>query len=87
MITPEISQKMDEILHRMSHTQDQLFTLQNYLVYSGFLIFSLLTGLAIFKLWSKKYDLLPVNRERLCVQGGSAFIGSLIFYICRSLYA
>ena len=22
MITPEISQKMDEILHRMSHTQD-----------------------------------------------------------------
>ena len=65
----------------------ELFTLQNYWVYSGFLILSLSTGLAIFKLWSKKYDLLPVNRERLCVQGGSAFIGSLIFYICRSLYA
>lgn len=65
----------------------ELFTLQNYWVYSGFLILSLLTGLVIFKFWSKKYDLLPVNRERLCVQGGSAFIGSLIFYICRSLYA
>lgn len=61
----------------------EIFRSIEYFHYMLYTVASLLVSLALFYLWSKKYDDIPKNRERLIIQGGTAFIGSIIFYILR----
>lgn len=55
-----------------------------YLLYTTI---SLFLSLSIFIFWNKKNSDIPMNRTRLIVQGGSAFLGSIIFYTMRIAYA
>lgn len=63
------------------------FTYNDYCKYFLYMITSLIVSLSLFICWSKKHEELNLNRKRLIVQGGSAFIGSVIFYIIRTIYA
>lgn len=63
------------------------FTYDDYCKYFLYMIISLLVSLSLFILWCKNKPCLDLKRKRLIVQGGSAFVGSVIFYIVRSIYA
>lgn len=52
------------------------------------IIISIITTLFLFNIWAKRYyAALPTNRTRLLIQGGVAFVGSLLYLIIRGLYA
>jgi len=62
-----------------------IFYSQLYFKYMLYAVIALIVSLLFFSAWGKRNPEIPTNRERLIVQGGSAFIGSLIFLIIRSL--
>lgn len=64
-----------------------IFSYRSYCKYFLYMVISLVISLAIFVSWSRNKPALNLGRERLIVQGGSAFIGSIIFYVIRSIYA
>ena len=67
--------------------QLNIFTYNEYCKYFLYMIISLVISLFLFICWSKKHKELDLKRKRLIVQGGSAFIGSVIFYLIRTIYA
>lgn len=51
-------------------------------------LFSAILTLTLFNIWAKKYDgALPTDKTRLMIQGGVAFLGSIVYLIIRGLYA
>jgi len=67
--------------------QMDTFTFNNYVHYLIYMVLCLLVSMAIFITWGKKYTEMPMTRQRLIMQGGSAFLGSLLFYLIRTYYA
>jgi phytol kinase len=63
-----------------------VFTNEKYYYYAFFTTISLTVCLFIFTRWAKKYEVIPTDRERLIMQGGSAFFGSVLFLMLRSIH-
>lgn len=64
-----------------------VFMNKEYFYYMGYAIISLVVSIFIFSRWAKRHEKMPQDRERCLMQGGSAFIGSILFLIIRSVYA
>jgi len=58
-----------------------------YFEYMLYTIVSLVVSLSIFRKWGRKNENFPTTRERFIVQGGVAFLGSVLFLLIRSYYA
>jgi len=64
-----------------------IFTDKNYMYYLVFMLASFAVSIFIFRKWAKTYQEIPSSRERHIVQGGTAFLGTVIFSILRIIYA
>jgi phytol kinase len=64
-----------------------VFTDHQYFYYMGYTLLALGLSIFIFRKWANNYDEIPSNRERHIMQGGTAFLGSVVFLMLRSFYA
>lgn len=65
----------------------KVFEDKTYYYYLLFTLMSFALSITIFRKWAKTYQEIPSNRERQLVQGGTAFLGTILFAILRILYA
>lgn len=64
-----------------------VFINEKYFYYLAFTLISLAVSIFIFRKWAKAYQEIPSNRERHIMQGGTAFLGTIVFLILRNVYA
>lgn len=64
-----------------------VFETEKYFYYLAFTLASFAVSIFIFRKWVKTYKEIPSNRERHLMQGGTAFLGTIVFLMLRTLYA
>ena len=64
-----------------------VFGTEKYFYYLVFTLISFAVSIFIFRKWVKTYKEIPSNRERHLMQGGTAFLGTIVFLMLRTLYA
>lgn len=64
-----------------------VFINEKYFYYLAFMLVSFALSIFIFRKWAKSYEQLPSNRERHIMQGGTAFLGTIVFLLLRTVYA